>query len=188
MKPMKNDLSNGQTNDLPTEKAQRTLLAERPRRRGRRRVSGLLFLLCGCLIILGGASVLAWQLTSRANAYVGPSSTPASSSQSGKQAAGCTGAREPVDVIMQQTAQGLHLTVAQVQARVLAGKTIAQIATAQGLTAAQLHDVEVQALRYANNRWLSMGCSTQQDVQDNMQRDTGSAAYMDEEFTNWFKG
>jgi hypothetical protein len=88
---------------------------------------------------------------------------------------------------MQQTAQGLHLSVAQVQARVLAGKTVAQIAAEQGLTATQLHDVEVQTLRYANNRWLSMGCITQQDVQDNMRRDTGSPAYMDEEFTGWFK-
>jgi hypothetical protein len=89
---------------------------------------------------------------------------------------------------MQQTAQGLHLTVAQVQARVLAGQTIEQVASAQGLTATQLHDVEVQALQYANQQWQSQGCITQQDVQDNMQRDTGSAAYMDEEFTSWFKG
>jgi hypothetical protein len=119
---------------------------------------------------------------------VGPSSTPASSSQSAKQPAGCTGAREPVDVIQQQTAQGLHLTVAQVQVQVLAGKTVAQIATEQGLTASQLHDVEIQALRTANTRWQSLGCITQQDVQDNLRRDTGSAAYMDAEFTDWFKG
>ena len=186
---MKNDLSNGQTNDLPTENAQRALLAERPERRGRRRVSGLLFLLCGCLISLGGASVLAWQLTSHASTpVVSSSSTPTSSSQSAKQSAGCTGAREPVDVIQQQTAQGLHLTVAQVQAQVLAGKTVAQIATEQGLTATQLHDVEIQALRTANTRWQSLGCITQQDVQDNLRRDTGSAAYMDAEFTDWFKG
>jgi hypothetical protein len=91
-------------------------------------------------------------------------------------------------MIMQQTAQGLHLTVAQVQARVIAGKTIAQIASEQGLTAAQLHNMETQALQTANNRWLHMGCITQQDVQDNMQRDTGSVAYMDAEFTDWFKG
>ena len=89
---------------------------------------------------------------------------------------------------MQQTAQGLHLTVAQVQARVLAGKTIAQIATEQGLTATQLHNMEIQALNTANNRWHSMGCITQQDAQDNLRRDTGSAAYMDEEFTSWFQG
>jgi hypothetical protein len=184
---MKNDTRNGRVNDLPTESMQRSRLAERPARWGGRGVSTLLFVLCGCLIILGGGGVLAWQLSSHSNAPAVSTSTPASSNSSAKQAAGCTGAREPVDVIMQQTAQGLHLSVAQVQARVLAGKTVSQIATEQGLTATQLHDVEVQALRYANNRWRSQGCITQQDVQDNMQRDTGSPAYMDEEFTSWFK-
>ncbi len=184
---MKNDTSIGRENNLPTESMKRSRLAERPERRGGRRVSGLLFALCGCLIILGGGGVLAWQLSSHSNAPAVSTSTPASSNSSVKQAAGCTGAREPVDVIKQQTAQGLHLSVAQVQARVLEGKRVAQIATEQGLTAIQLHDMEVQALRYANNRWLSMGCITRQDVQDNMQRDTGSPAYMDEEFTGWFK-
>ena len=183
-----NNPRNADGNGSPTANMERSRLAERPERGSGRRVGAWLFILCGCLIILGGASVLAWQLTSHANAPVGPSSAPASSSQSAKQPASCTGAREPVDVIQQQTAQGLHLTVAQVQARVLAGKTVAQIATEQGLTATQLHDVEIQALRTANTRWQSLGCITQQDVQDNMQRDTGSAAYMDAEFTDWFKG
>ncbi len=132
--------------------------------------------------------MLIWQLTPHTNASVGSGSTPASSSSPAKQASGCTGIREPIDVILQQTAQGLHLTVVQVQARVLAGKSLAQIAPEQGLTTAQLHDVEIQALNTANQRWLSMGCITQQDVQDNMHRDTGEASYMDEEFTDWFKG
>jgi len=184
---MKNVTRNGRENDLPTESAKRSRLAERPERRGGRRASALLFVLCGCLITLGGGGVLAWQLSSHANEPAVSTSTPASSKSPAKQATGCTGAREPVDVIKQRMAQGLHLTVAQVQARILAGKTVAQIAIEQGLTATQLHDVEVQALRYANNRWLSMGCITQQDVQVNMQRDTGSPAYMDEEFTDWFK-
>jgi cytoskeletal protein RodZ len=185
---MKNATRNGRENDLPTESAKRSRLAERPERRGGRRVSALLLVLCGCLIILGGGGVLAWQLSSHANAPAVSTSTPASSNSPVKQAAGCTGAREPVDIIMQQTAQGLHLSVAQVQARVLAGKTVAQIATEQGLTPTQLHDVEVQALHYANNRWKNMGCISQQDVQDNLQRDTGTAAYMDAEFTAWFRG
>jgi len=183
-----NNPSKTDGNGSPTANVEHAHLAERPERRSGRRVGAWLFILCGCLIILGGASVLAWQLTSHTDAPVVPSSTPASSSQSAKQPAGCTGAREPIDVIQQQTAQGLHLTVAQVQARVLAGKTVAQIATVQGLTATQLHDVEMQALRTANTRWQSLGCITQQDVQDNLRRDTGSAAYMDAEFTDWFRG
>jgi len=184
-----NDPSNVAENDLPQVGPKHSLLAERPKRR-RKRVGALLLILCGGLLLLGGTVALTWQLTPHAdtNTSTHAGNTPVSSSQSAKQPASCTGAREPVDVIQQQTAQSLHLTVAQVQARVLAGKTVAQIATEQGLTAAQLHSVEIQALHTANNRWLNMGCITQQDVQDNLRRDTGSAAYMDAEFTDWFKG
>ena len=182
-----NNLRNIDENSPATANVEHSRLAERPGRRSGRRVGAWLLILCGCLIILGGASVLAWQLTLHIGASVGSNSTPARSGQSAKQPAACTGAREPVDVIQQQTAQGLHLTVAQVQAQVLAGKTVAQIATEQGLTATQLHNVEIQALHTANSRWQSQGCITQQDVQDNLRRDTGSAAYMDAEFTDWFK-
>jgi hypothetical protein len=185
---MMNDPRNVRENDLQVEHAEHSRLAERPERRNGRRVGALLFVLCGCLIILGGGGMLTWQLTSHTNAPAVSTSTPTNGGSAAKQPTGCTSAREPVDVIQQQTAQGLHLTVAQVQARVLAGKTIAQIATEQGLTPTQLHNVEVQALHYANNRWLSLGCITQQDVQDNLQRDTGSAAYMNVEFTDWFGG
>jgi anti-sigma regulatory factor (Ser/Thr protein kinase) len=114
-----NDPRNGGENDTLTESAERSRLAERPERRGGRRVSALLFVLCGCLVILGGGGVLAWQLTSHANAPAVSTGTRAIGSPSAKQSTGCTGAREPVDVIQQQTAQGLHLTVPQVQARVL---------------------------------------------------------------------
>lgn len=183
-----NDTRNIRENETPVAYLERSQLAERPERRGRERVTALFFVLCGCLVILGGAGVLVWQLALHTSTPVVYSSTPASGNSSAKQPVGCTGEREPVGVIMQQTAQGLHLTVAQVQARVLTGKTIAQIAVEQGLTAAQLHNVEVQALQYANNYWFNMGCITRQDVQDNLRRDTGSAAYMDAEFTEWFEG
>lgn len=162
-------------------------LNERPERRNRRSGVAVLLVLCGGLIILGGAGVLAWQLTLSTRTPVVYASTPVSSDSAGKQPAGCTSVRHPIDTVQQQTAQGLHLTVAQVQARVLAGKTIAQVAAEQGLTAAQLHDVEVGALQAANDRWLRMGCITQQDVQDNMRRDVGDASFMNAEFTDWFK-
>ena len=185
-----NDPSNVSENDVSHIGREHARLTERPDRRSKRGAGALLFILCGCLLLLGSAGALIWQFTSHtgASTSTAASATPTSSNKTAKQSAGCTGAREPVDVIMQQTAEGLHLSVAQIQARVLAGKTVAQIATEQGLTAAQLHNVEIQALRTANNRWLSMGCITQQDVQDNLLRDTGSATYMDAEFTDWFKG
>lgn len=167
-----------------------TRLTEQPARRGQQRLGALLIILGGCLLLLIGVGILVWQFVGPGNTdtSTGARNTPTSVSQTGKQPAGCTGARQPIDVIQQQTAQGLHLTVAQVQARVLAGKKIAQIATDQGLTASQLHNVELQALRTANSRWQSLGCITPQDVQDNLRRDTGAPSYMDEEFTSWFKG
>jgi hypothetical protein len=140
------------------------------------------------LLALGGGGVLAWQWNAHTSSPAGPGSTPTTSSSSAKQSTVCTSAREPVDVIQQRTVEALHLTVAQVQEQVLAGKTISQIATAQGLTPTQLHNVEIQALQYANTRWKNMGCITQQDVQDNLQRDTGTPAYMDAKFTDWFGG
>jgi cytoskeletal protein RodZ len=182
------DPKHARENDTPQAGAERTNLAERPARRANKRVSVLVLVICACLLIMGGAGVLVWQLTFHPTASSVSSAPPATSSSSAKQSTGCTGAREPVDVIQQQTAQGLHLTVAQVQVQVLAGKTIAQIAAAQGLTAAQLHAVEIQALHVANNHWLSLGCITQQDVQDNLQRDIGTPVYMDVEFTDWFGG
>ena len=175
-------------NNVPQTGPQHSRLTERPERH-RKSAGALLFILCGGLLLLGGVGVLLWQLTSHTgtNTSTGTRNPLASSVQSAKQPAGCTGAREPLDVIQQQTAQGLHLTVAQVQARILKGKAIGQIATEQGLSAVQLHNVEIQALNTANNYWHNKGCSTQQDIQDNLRRDTGSATYMDAEFTNWFK-
>src|SRR5262249_386975 len=100
---------------------------------------------------------------------------------------GCTGARIPVDTVQQETANGLHLMVDQVKTQVQAGKTIAQIAAAQGITQDELRSLEIHALQVANARWLQMGCITQQDVDSNMQRDVGSPAYMDTEFTDDFR-
>src|SRR5260370_8487737 len=126
---MKNVTKSGRENDLPAESAKRSRLAERPERRGGRRVSALLFVLCGCLIILGGGGVLVWQLSSHANAPAVSTSTPASSNSLAKQAADCTGAREPVDVIMQQTAHGLHLSAALTHSLVLSPPPLPQLHT-----------------------------------------------------------
>src|SRR5262249_9029949 len=137
-----------------------TLPRKPQRHRGWRR-STLLLVLLGGVIILGGGGVMAWQLL------------PPAAVKSGGLRPGCTGTRIPFDTARQETANGLHLTVAQVQTQVRAGKTMAQIAADQGLTSEQLRALEIHALQVANARWLQMGCITQQQVDSNMQRDVG---------------
>ena len=160
-------------------------LPHKPQRHRGWRRSTVLLVLLGGVIILGGGGVLAWQLLAQAPA-AGTSGAPKGGAGSSLPS-GCTSARIPVDVVAQQTATGLHLTVDQVKTQVQAGKTIAQIAAAQGITPAQLRALEIHALQVANARWLQMGCITQQDVDSNMQRDVGTPAYMDEEFTDLFR-
>jgi len=160
-------------------------LQSKPQRDARQRRSSLILIMVGGLILVGGLVALLFFFSHSST----PGSTSASSNSNnqGKGSSQCTGERLPVDTIQQETASGLHLTVDQVKTQVSSGKTIAQIATEQGLSQSQLHDVEINALNVANNRWVQLGCISQQDVSSNMQRDTGSADYMDYEFTQWFQ-
>ena len=161
-------------------------LDSRPGRRSRKRLLPLLLLLLGVVILAGGSVVLVSLLNSHQPTA---SATPPSASKVGQQSLpqGCTSARIPLNVVAQDTASGLHLTVDQVKAQVHAGKTFVQIATTRGITAQQLRALEIRALQQANNYWLGLGCITRQDVTSNMQRDVGGAAYMDAEFTDVFR-
>lgn len=160
-------------------------LQQKPQRHSGWHQSTLLLVLLGGFIVLSGGGVLAWQLLAQAPA-AGKGGAPKGSAGAALPS-GCTEARIPVDTVQQETANGLHLTVDQVQTQVQVGKTIAQIAAAQGITPAQLRALEIHALQVANARWLHMGCITQQDVDSNMRRDVGSADYMDAEFTDLFR-
>jgi hypothetical protein len=161
-------------------------LGNRPVRRSRKRLLPLLLLLLGVVILAGGGIGLVSLLNAHQSTASG---IPASASKVGQQSLpqGCTPARIPLNVVAQDAAHGLHLTVDRVKAQVHAGKTFAQIATARGITAQQLRALEIHALQQANNYWLGLGCITRQDVTNNMQRDVGDAAYMDSEFTDAFR-
>ncbi len=172
-------------------------LQSKPERQSGRRRLSLILLLVGALVIVGGVVALVIVFSHQSPATTATTATtpttasstattPASSG-SGKQSSKCTGARLPFDIVEQETASALHLTVTQVKTQVHAGKTIVQVATAQGFSADQLHTIEVNALQVANNQWLQFGCIKQQDVTSNMQRDTGTSAYMNDEFTQLFQ-
>jgi hypothetical protein len=144
------------------------------------------------IIIIGGvvlvkSNVFSTQPTTTTATNPNPAPGGAPASNAPKQPADCTGARLPNAVVLQETANGLHMTVSAIQAEVSAGKTVSQVATEQKISASQLHDIEVNALQTANDQWVQKGCITQQDVADNMKRDSGTASFMDAEFTDRFK-
>ncbi|HTK06067.1 MAG TPA: hypothetical protein VL485_02775 [Ktedonobacteraceae bacterium] len=145
----------------------------------------LLIVVIGAVVLVK-SNVFSTQSTTATNANPAPGAGSASSGGS-KLPEGCTGARLPSAVVLQETANGLHMTVSAIQAEVTAGKTVSQVATAQQISANQLHDIEVNALQTANNQWVQKGCISQQDAANNMKRDTGTATYMDAEFTDRFK-
>jgi hypothetical protein len=163
-------------------------LQEKPQRsRGWSR-SALLIVILGSAILLGGGGVLAWQVTALT------SSAPAQSTTASRgpikaeptQAAGC-GPRLPWDFLVQQAANGLHLTVAQIKTQVLTGKTLQDIAVAQGISQNQLHTIEVQALRASYNKFVSMGCYTQQGADAGFRQDSGETpAQLNSDFTRYF--
>jgi hypothetical protein len=161
-------------------------LGNRPVRRSRKRLLPLLLLLLGVVVLAGGGIGLVSLLNSHQPVA---SATPAAASKVGQQSIsqGCSPARIPLNVVTQDAASGLHLTVDQVKDQVHAGKTFAQIATARGITAQQLRALEIHSLQQANNYWLGLGCITRQDVSNNMQRDVGDVVYMDAEFTDIFR-
>ena len=84
-----NDSKKVHENDVPQVGRKHSRLADQPGLRNRKHLGALLFIFCGCLIILGGAGVLTWQLTIHTDANVPvASTTPTSSSQAAKQPAG----------------------------------------------------------------------------------------------------
>ena len=174
---------NRELQDYPQKETSLQLQSKPQRQAGTRHLP--IILLLGGIVLLGGGLVLAWHLLAAPPAPASTNSTV--SVQAKQQPAGCTSARIPIDTVLQAAADGLHLSVTQVKTQIVAGKTIAQVAAAQGITPQQLHTIELNALQTANNRWLSMGCITRQDMADNMRRDAGTSDYMNSEFTDWFQ-
>ncbi len=68
-----------------------------------------------------------------------------------------------------QVAQGLHLTANQLKAQLQSGKSLSDIATAQGVSSAQLHTIVTTAIQNAVNQAVSAGNLTQQQATALMQ-------------------
>lgn len=71
--------------------------------------------------------------------------------------------------IATQVAQGLHLTVGQLEAQLQSGKSLSDIATAQGVSSTQLQTIVTNAIQSAVNQAVSAGNLTQQQATSIMQ-------------------
>lgn len=74
------------------------------------------------------------------------------------------------DTLKAHTAQGIHLSVAQVKAKLRTGQHIQDIAAAQGVSLEQLHTIEINAFQAADNEMVRHGFTTQANIGYDMQR------------------
>jgi polyhydroxyalkanoate synthesis regulator phasin len=68
-----------------------------------------------------------------------------------------------------QVAQGLHMTSTQLVSQLQSGKSLSQIATAQGVSSSQLQTIVTNAIQSAVNKAVSDGNLTQQQATNFMQ-------------------
>jgi polyhydroxyalkanoate synthesis regulator phasin len=68
-----------------------------------------------------------------------------------------------------QVAQGLHLTTTQLMSQLQSGKSLSDIATAQGVSSSQLQTLVTNAIQSAVNKAVSDGNLTQQQATNIMQ-------------------
>jgi len=176
-----------------TEQRDPSLLQSRPQREGgwrKGRTLPIVMLLVGAVIIIGAGTVLAVVLASRGSAA--SSSNTTNSTITNKQAnsnCGQEGHLPPVywNTLLQQAAQGLHLSVAQVTARIKGGKSIQDVASEQGISAQQLQSIEISALHAANNQMVAMQCESQANANANVQYYVNKGPQdMNDRFTHWF--
>ena len=77
--------------------------------------------------------------------------------------------KQYVPAVATQVAQGLHITSTQLMSQLQSGKSLSDIATAQGVSAAQLQTIVTNAIQSAVNKAVSDGNLTQQQATNIMQ-------------------
>ena len=81
--------------------------------------------------------------------------------------------------VANQVAKGLNMTVDQLKAQLKAGKSLNDIAKAQGVSSSQLHTLVTNAIQNALNKAVSDGNLTQQQATDIMQMLQKHPAFLD---------
>jgi hypothetical protein len=138
--------------------------SERHHRSWRLRTWGslaVLALLAATAIALHGSRMAAGRPAGRPVVSAPTTSAPADANS--KPGQNLCAPRLPWDTIRQQTALGLHLTIARVRSLVLEGKPIQAVAAAQHISGSRLHTIELHALQVGNARWIRLKCNTRQE-------------------------
>jgi hypothetical protein len=176
------------TSEDQSENTAPSLLQSRPQRKAkwrRRRALFVVLLLAGAAIIVGTGTVLAVSSTTNSTA-----NTTSSANTNKQLPSSCGQGSLPLSywkALLGETAQGLHLSVAQVKAQIKGGKSIQDVASEQGISAEQLQSIETSALRAANNQMVSMQCESQAKADANVQGYINKGPQdMNNHFTDWF--
>ena len=163
-----------------------SILQSRPQRRSRRGLAILLSLL-GVVVIASVVTIIAWHTLSSASRATG--SVVSTSRKGNNNSAVPPGWNDPAtywDPIRTQVAQGLHLSVAQVTAKLQAampqstvtsnkssapspGAAMTEVAAQQGLSTDQLRTLELNALQKGCNAMVAQGRLSQADANQRMQ-------------------
>ena len=77
--------------------------------------------------------------------------------------------KQYLPAVATQVAQGLHITSTQLMSQLQSGKSLSDIATAQGVSSAQLQTIVTNAIQSAVNKAVSDGNLTQQQATNIMQ-------------------
>ena len=77
--------------------------------------------------------------------------------------------KQYLPTVATQVSQGLHMTSTQLMSQLQSGKSLSDIATAQGVSAAQLQTIVTNAIQSAVNKAVSDGNLTQQQATNIMQ-------------------
>jgi hypothetical protein len=171
-------------------------LRNKPQRQSRWRLP-MLFLLLGCVIVIGGGGVLAWQVVLHQSVAASGNTQPISPlaqtatavGKNGQSLKDCSHGFPPSynETLKQQFAQEVRLSVAQVTAEIRSGKPIKDLATEQGISSDQLFLLELHAYQVADDSMVTYGCMNQYSANLDVQRyrDAG-AAQLNYDFTFLF--
>lgn len=130
---------------------------------------GLLSLLLACMIVVGG--ILVWQMTAPSESLGGGSTNPETVATTSPLTPPVPLTATYDEIVKNQVALGLHLTVAQVTAQLQAEPTpdLRSVGKQQGLAQDQLYQLVLGTLQKADDQMVSSAVWTKPQADEEMQ-------------------